>query len=40
MRGSTMRENRETLHTALADGAMGRGGKSKDWSHRCTGQGV
>jgi hypothetical protein len=28
MRGSTMRENRETLHTPEADGAAGRDGKS------------
>lgn len=40
MRGSTVRENRETLHSARGDGAAGRDGKSKDSSHRRTEQGV
>jgi len=30
MRGSTLRENRETLHPPTADGAVGRDGKSED----------
>jgi hypothetical protein len=34
MRGSTMRENRDTLRLPTADGAVGRGGKSEDTSHR------
>jgi hypothetical protein len=40
MRGSTMYENRETLDPPTTGGVVGRGGKSKDASHRCTGQGV
>lgn len=40
MRGSTLRENRETLQLPTADGAVGRDGKSEDPSHRCTEQGV
>ena len=34
MRGSTLRENRETLCPPTADGALGRDGKSEDRSQR------
>ncbi len=40
MRGSTLRENRETLCPPTVDGAVGRDGKSEDPSHRRTEQGV
>ena len=34
MRGSTLRENRETLRPSTEDGTVGRDGKSEDSSHR------
>ena len=40
MRGSIMRENRETLSPPDVMVHAGRGGKSEDAIHRCTEQGV
>jgi len=34
MRGSILRENRETLRPPATDGVAGRDGKSEDVSHR------
>lgn len=39
MRGSTLRENRETLRPPTEDGGVGRDGKSEDWSHSMNGAG-